>query len=45
MIAMYMKCKRYEKKGCHVEENRRQEVISNRQRWCGCQKRKEEEVV
>jgi len=45
VIVMYVECKRYGKKECHVDENRGQGVISNRQRWCGCQKRKEEKVV
>ena len=34
----YEKC---EQKGCHVEENRGQGVISDRQKWYGCQKKKE----
>jgi len=29
---MYMQYERYEKKRCYVEENRGQEVISNRER-------------
>jgi len=45
VIVLYVKCKRCGRKGCHVEENREQEVISDRQKWCGCQKRKETEVV
>jgi len=45
VIVSYVKCKRCGRKGCHVEENREQEVISDRQKWCGCQKRKETEVV
>ena len=40
-----MKCERYRQKGYHVEENREQEVISSRQKWCRYQKRKETEVV
>jgi len=32
---MYMQYERYEEKECHMEENRRQEVIKNRKRWCG----------
>jgi len=28
-----------------MEENRGQGVILDRQKWCGCQKRKETEVV
>ena len=41
----YVKCERCEWKRCHVEENRGQGVISNRQKWCGCQKRKEMEAA
>ena len=41
----YVECKRCGQKGCQVEENRGQEVISDRQKWCGCQKRKKAEVV
>jgi len=28
-----------------MEENREQRVISDRQKWCGCQKRKKTEAV
>jgi len=28
-----------------MEENREQEVIRDRQEWCGCQRKKEEEAV
>jgi len=45
VIVLYVECKRCGQKGCHVEENREQGVISGRQKWCGCQKRKETEVV
>jgi len=45
VIVSYVECKRCRQKGCQVEENRGQEVISDRQKWCGCQKRKETEVV
>jgi len=31
-----MQYKRCREKGCHVEKNRRQEEIKDRQRWCGC---------
>ena len=41
----YVECKRCGQKGCQVEENRGQEVISDRQKWCGCQKRKKAEVA
>jgi len=37
---LYIECKRCRQKGCHVEENREQGVILNRQKWCGYQKRK-----
>jgi len=40
-----VECERYGQKGCHIEENRRQGVILNRQKWCGCQKRKEIKAV
>ena len=42
---MYVECKRYGQKECQVEENRGQRVISNRQKWCGYQKRKKTEAV
>jgi len=42
---MYVECERCEGKGCHVEENREQEVIKDRQRWCGCQGRREKKAV
>ena len=42
---MYVECKRYRWKGYHVEENREQRVISSRQKWYRCQKRKKTEVV
>jgi len=32
VIVTYVECERYRKKGCYVEENREQGVISNRQR-------------
>jgi len=32
MYIEYEKCK---EKGCHVEENKGQGMISNRQKWCG----------
>ena len=41
----YVECKRCGQKGCQIEENRGQGVISDRQKWCGCQKKKEAEVV
>jgi len=45
VIVMYVECERCEEKGCHVEENREQEVIKDRQRWCGCQGRREKKAV
>ena len=41
----YVECERCRKKGYHVEENREQGVIRNRQKWCGCSKGREKEVV
>jgi len=40
-----VQCERCREKGCHVEENRRQEVIKDRQRWYGCQKKEEEKAA
>jgi len=40
VIVSYMECKRCRQKGYQVEENRGQGVISDRQKWCGCQKKK-----
>jgi len=40
-----MECEKYGEKGCHVDDNRGQRVIRDRQRWYRCQKRKEEEVA
>ena len=40
MIVSYVECERYGQKGCQIEVNRGQGVISDRQKWCGCQKRK-----
>jgi len=40
-----VECEGYGQKGCHVEENRGQGVISDRQKWCGCWKRRETEAV
>jgi len=45
VIVLYVECKRYGQKECQVEENRGQRVISNRQKWCGYQKRKKTEAV
>jgi len=45
VIVTYMECERYGEKGCHVEENRGQGVIKDRQRCCGCQKRKKKEAA
>jgi len=45
VIVSYVECERCGQKGCHMEENREQGVISDRQKWCGCQKRKKTEVV
>jgi len=45
MIVTYVQCERYGKKRCHVKENRRQGVIKDRKRWCGCQGKREEKVA
>jgi len=45
VIVSYVECERCGQKGCHMEENREQGVISDRQKWCGCQKRKKTEAV
>ena len=45
VIVPYVKCERCGQKGCQVEENRGQRVIPDRQKWCGCQKRKETEAA
>jgi len=45
VIVSYVECERYEQKECQVKENRGQGVISDRQKWYGCQKRKEAEVA
>jgi len=34
VIVMYIQCERCGEKECHVEENKRQGVIKDRQRWC-----------
>jgi len=44
VIVMYVQCERCEEKGCHVEKNRRQGIIKDKQRWYGYQK-KEKKVV
>ena len=45
IIVSYVECERCGQKGCQVEENRGQGVISDRQKWCGCQKKKEIEAA
>ena len=45
VIESYVECERYGLKGCYIEENREQGVISNWQRWYGYQKRKETKAV
>jgi len=42
---MYVEYEKYSKKGYYVKENRRQEVISDRQRWYRYQEGKEGEIV
>jgi len=36
-----VECERCKQKGYYMKENRGQGMTSNRQKWCGCQKRKE----
>ena len=45
VIVTYIEYERCRQKGCHVEENRGQGVILNRQRQYGCQRRKEKETA
>ena len=45
VVVSYVECERCGRKGCQVEENRGQGVISERQKWCGYQKRKKTEVA
>ena len=45
VIVTYIQCKRCGKKGCHVEENRRQGVIKDRKRWYECQGKRKEKAV
>ena len=39
VVILYLACERYGKRGCYVEKNREQGVISNRKleemKWCG----------
>jgi len=45
IIVTYMQCERCREKGYHIEENRGQGVISNRERWCKCQKKKKKKTA
>jgi len=45
VIVTYVQCKKYREKRCHMEKNRRQGVIKDRQRWYGCQKKEEKKAV
>jgi len=40
-----MECERCGKKECHVEKNRGQGVVRNRQKWYGCRGKREEKAV
>ena len=46
VIVLYLVCEECGKQGCHVEENKRQGVISRRKleelKWYGCPRRREE---
>jgi len=41
----YVQYERCEEKRYHVEKNRRQEIIKDRQRWCECQKKKKKKAA
>jgi len=45
VIVTYMQCERCGEKECHMEENRGQEVIKDRQKWCRCQKKEEKKAA
>ena len=45
VIVMYAQCERCGEKGYHVEENRRQGVIKDRQKWYGYQKKEKKKVA
>ena len=45
VIVTYMQYERYGEKGCHVEKNRRQEVIKDKQRQYGYQKKEEKKAT
>jgi len=45
VIVTYVQCERCGEKRYHVEKNRRQGVIKDRQRWCGYQKKEEKKAV
>ena len=44
-IVTYVQYERCGEKRCHVEKNRRQGVIKDRQRWYGYQKKEEKKVA
>jgi len=45
VVVSYVECEGCGQKGYHMEENRGQGVILDRQKWYGCQKERETEVV
>jgi len=45
VIVTYIECEKCGEKECHVEENKGQRVIKNRQKWCGCSKKRKREVA
>jgi len=49
VVVSYLVCERCRSRGCHVENNREQGVISSKKRetltWCGCKERREEKAV
>ena len=49
VVVLYLTCKRYRSQECHVEDNRRQGVISRKRlevlSWCRCKRKEVEKVV
>jgi len=45
VVVSYVECEGCGQKGYHIEENKGQGVILDRQKWCRCQKRRETEAV
>jgi len=45
IIASYVECGKCRKKRYYKKENRGQEVVKDRQRWCGCQEKRKEKAA